>query len=296
MLGSSPRIRGKSGQLQTATSGVRIIPANTGKIEGATRIVTEMGDHPREYGENRLPPGSHTATAGSSPRIRGKYTLHNRRSDAARIIPANTGKISPKPSLMLPHTDHPREYGENAPRTCKQVISPGSSPRIRGKSYFRVKTEFMQRIIPANTGKIHPIRVKTRPRRDHPREYGENPAFRLGFSQLMGSSPRIRGKCGRSRGRAVGIRIIPANTGKMKLNGIANGLGGDHPREYGENWNTGVLRIGFSGSSPRIRGKCHVVAEVSPGDGIIPANTGKIRCHWYALRCDQDHPREYGEN
>ena len=51
------------------------------------------GDHPREYGENRIPYGDVIMRPGPSPRIRGE--LFNGLASAAETgtIPANTGRI-----------------------------------------------------------------------------------------------------------------------------------------------------------------------------------------------------------
>ena len=52
---------------------------------------------------------------------------------------------------------------------------------------------------------------------------------------------------------------------------------GDHPREYGENHVAYPADHPNTGSSPRIRGKCIDQLTKANLDGIIPANTGKIR-------------------
>ena len=111
---------------------------------------------------------------------------------------------------------------------------------------------------------------------DHPREYGENPSPRTPTRPTPG--------------------IIPANTGKIVGTGAGLTRLGDHPREYGENFNHGRRSTKVHGSSPRIRGKCATVSLKAPTRGIIPANTGKIRCGRPRMRGFRDHPREYGEN
>ena len=52
-LGSSPRIRGESVCGSAFPRITRIIPANTGRILPAIVFTHLIGDHPREYGENR---------------------------------------------------------------------------------------------------------------------------------------------------------------------------------------------------------------------------------------------------
>ena len=70
----------------------------------------------------------------------------------------------------------------------------------------------------------------------------------------------------------------------------------DHPREYGENRCSWPIPVCASGSSPRIRGEYSAGLVFGSWKGIIPANTGRMRC-WSALTFScRDHPREYGEN
>ena len=192
--------------------------------------------------------------------------------------------------------DHPCEYGENFQISTVLMEFKGSSPRIRGKSAMHSQTRHMSGIIPANTGKM---RISVRcvmVSRDHPREYGENGTVVQTGAASGGSSPRIRGKWWRSQRGWPLVGIIPANTGKIICIGTGIPVSRDHPREYGENGAGFDENILPKGSSPRIRGKCHLWWPGDIAPGIIPANTGKIpypRAHptgyW-------DHPREYGEN
>ena len=70
----------------------------------------------------------------------------------------------------------------------------------------------------------------------------------------------------------------------------------DHPREYGENYTGANAKVQFRGSSPRIRGKWIAAVRLLLPCRIIPANTGKMGAPNKLIRCDRDHPREYGEN
>ena len=71
-----------------------------------------------------------------------------------RIIPANTGRISPASQWGDDIWDHPREYGENQITSHHRLDQLGSSPRIRGESTGSVDGASLDRIIPANTGRI----------------------------------------------------------------------------------------------------------------------------------------------
>ena len=74
LLGSSPRIRGKSPATWFSHGHCGIIPANTGKIYVYVNKGGTTRDHPREYGENLRIREQGWDYPGSSPRIRGKST------------------------------------------------------------------------------------------------------------------------------------------------------------------------------------------------------------------------------
>ena len=90
--GSSPRVRGKRGELPVHRTLLRIIPARAGQtcILGANGV--PRPDHPRACGANR--PYGHAAleNAGSSPRVRGKRCRTCRCTGLHRIIPARAGQ------------------------------------------------------------------------------------------------------------------------------------------------------------------------------------------------------------
>ena len=71
--------------------------------------------------------------AGSSPRVRGKFSERRTSEEIPGLIPARAGKIRPRTPPPTPPPAHPRACGENrAPGTCLTAM-PGSSPRVRGK-------------------------------------------------------------------------------------------------------------------------------------------------------------------
>ena len=133
--GSSPRIRGECLFHALCTLLLRIIPANTGRMRCWSALTFSCRDHPREYGENELPPHIFRRMMGPSPRIRGKCRLVKRSMRLMGTIPANTGKMAKK----------------NTPSSA----SRGPSPRIRGKSKRATLVIDKVGTIPANTGKIH---------------------------------------------------------------------------------------------------------------------------------------------
>ena len=156
--------------------------------------------------------------------------------------------------------DHPREYGENWFGARAGLSTTGSSPRIRGEYDIMIFPHEHVRIIPANTGRILVAPSATPLTWDHPREYGENSLTSNFDGGRPGSSPRIRGEYAGILYHGSFHRIIPANTGRMVWACCRSSLARDHPREYGENRSASSMNARSRGSSPRIRGECHIAS------------------------------------
>ncbi len=70
--GSSPRMRGKQGNVHRMPAHWRIIPAHAGQTPELCYPSRDSPDHPRACGANSLRATSAFITSGSSPRMRGK--------------------------------------------------------------------------------------------------------------------------------------------------------------------------------------------------------------------------------
>ena len=253
-------------------------------------------DHPREYGENKWVADNVVHLVGPSPRIRGELARGEKALCHVRTIPANTGRIVPRGLFLRGLRDHPREYGENVLSFAQWGDHEGPSPRIRGESRPHPVGGAQDGTIPANTGRITQVHIRTGRTWDHPREYGENTTRQTHSGCCLGPSPRIRGEYRQPHLRLCPPRTIPANTGRIESTAPGCTGTGDHPREYGENVTGWVVHSLRDGPSPRIRGESYAVTRSSICGGTIPANTGRMHGveRWIPLH--RDHPREYGEN
>ena len=85
---------------------------------------------------------------------------------------------------------------------------------MRGKPLNRCVHWGFARIIPARAGQTSKPRHSHRQKTDHPRACGANPMFDHSNDDLIGSSPRVRGKRPSHRNGTVRRRIIPARAGQ----------------------------------------------------------------------------------
>ena len=213
-LGSSPRVRGKPGR-PTAISFMRgLIPACAGKTRCHDRSPLIPRAHPRVCGENTTSPSASAATAGSSPRVRGKLLGACGVINENGLIPACAGKTTQGAPSQSDSWAHPRVCGENRKRIPCRPWGIGSSPRVRGKPSGSTWDWARPRLIPACAGKTRKHRLKHDRHWAHPRVCGENSIVSAPTSRIEGSSPRVRGKLRNRRRPPRNLGLIPACAGK----------------------------------------------------------------------------------
>ena len=275
LAGSSPRGRGKrkATDLPVVTNG--LIPARAGKTgqclgecgdggliparAGKTRVPVGCHDqaeaHPRAGGENSLRLESAAWSPGSSPRGRGKREGGHPGLARGGLIPARAGKTRARPGRVRRPWAHPRAGGENSAPASAVLIAVGSSPRGRGKPHRGVPDRSGTGLIPARAGKTGAPPVVVLENRAHPRAGGENLRLAEEGMDVLGSSPRGRGKLGVAREPVSVEGLIPARAGKTTRQLDQAATGEAHPRAGGENsWLPSDTSTTL-GSSPRGRGK-----------------------------------------
>ncbi len=190
--------------------------------------------HPRECGEHSGVAGSPTSTGGSSPRVRGAYSVMYGTMGFARLIPASAGSMQATQLGSNPSRAHPRECGEHMrPRRSGRLVR-GSSPRVRGAWQFGFRQVAQLRLIPASAGSIQRqknIRIK---KRAHPRECGEHYKRNVLPVLTRGSSPRVRGAFNILGAGLGGLGLIPASAGSIPDRWWKSDYQWAHPRECGE--------------------------------------------------------------
>ena len=294
--GSSPRMRGKLGHVHDRAGEARIIPAHAGQTFRRSASCTRWPDHPRACGANACATSSDISRSGSSPRMRGKLELRKQPDGRVRIIPAHAGQTPTSPSEAPATSDHPRACGANPLSLSHRAVTPGSSPRMRGKLAGHAIIHGGCRIIPAHAGQTDPASAPTPITSDHPRACGANSDSEPEITRLNGSSPRMRGKHRGTGQPDRPVRIIPAHAGQTQTRVYMILPNTDHPRACGANIPMVLGIDAFRGSSPRMRGKLPRPFWRPSGARIIPAHAGQTR-PWSGSQCwKTDHPRACGAN
>ena len=254
------------------------------------------GAHPRACGENAQCSPRGWDRCGSSPRVRGKPEPRDDRRGVGGLIPARAGKTRRTTLAPGPPGAHPRACGENAWLNSSAVISPGSSPRVRGKRRQDRARRCNLRLIPARAGKTlrGPSTALWHPA--HPRACGENRHECGDGEDLLGSSPRVRGKRSSIQASCSSSRLIPARAGKTKTSPQPGPGGTAHPRACGENRRSCTRRPPEPGSSPRVRGKQRWRFRQCQHSRLIPARAGKTGPPARPRGRPAAHPRACGEN
>ena len=196
MVGTSPRTRGKLCYPAGKPDDTGNIPAHAGKTRKIAILAADIEEHPRARGENQNASPDIPATAGTSPRTRGKPELTDITQTGMRNIPAHAGKTFHYRVVPAENQEHPRARGENVTVACDYIAHT--------------------RNIPAHAGKTIMPNVIHIALEEHPRARGENKSTNLAPSSQNGTSPRTRGK--RQPGALAWSHPgnIPAHAGKTE--------------------------------------------------------------------------------
>ena len=153
-----------------------------------------------------------------------------------------------------------------------------------------------QGIIPAYAGSTsHNLNAKAS-ERDHPRVCGEHFYMDICAQLDGGSSPRMRGARARLRVCLGGMGIIPAYAGSTRPSRLSPSRWRDHPRVCGEHTPPRLRVVGWTGSSPRMRGARKAKSSNKKAGGIIPAYAGSTHELFSEAVPVWDHPRVCGEH
>ena len=274
-VGSSPRVRGTRLNHVAANPRRRFIPACAGNASNTRWIMAGSSVHPRVCGERCSADVKPICAPGSSPRVRGTRLPPAARGRWCRFIPACAG-----------NAHH---------RGGRGRMAWGSSPRVRGTLAGTPTYRLMERFIPAcagNASSPNTLRCSTSV---HPRVCGERLSPLPYLLSDCGSSPRVRGTRGGSRGETRRSRFIPACAGNAPLAAIDDLGIPVHPRVCGERLPFTLQSRQFYGSSPRVRGTQLTADGATVAVRFIPAcagnaTSGFVIWLWWAV-----HPRVCGE-
>jgi len=177
-----------------------------------------------------------------------------------------------------------------------RVISPGSSPRLRGTQPQDNPVLGRFRFIPAPAGNTCWFSQRSRMMTVHPRACGEHSGTIAIWLPTIGSSPRLRGTLDANGVAEVTVRFIPAPAGNTPPDRRRRLLGTVHPRACGEHKGV-LLRVKVViGSSPRLRGTLPRLVGRHHQARFIPAPAGNTPAPIPCSRISPVHPRACGEH
>ena len=132
-IGSSPRVRGRRGEVGVDVVHVGLIPAGAGQTSNKWVTFDARTAHPRGCGADIGDIKRRWPDVGSSPRVRGR-----RRSDQAvdatgRLIPAGAGQTGAGVVSDSGSGAHPHGCGADRTKHRPNGSTSGSSPRVRGR-------------------------------------------------------------------------------------------------------------------------------------------------------------------
>jgi len=171
---------------------------------------------------------------GSSPCVRGTFSINDSSEYIFRFIPVRTGNIHQIPLALIQISVHPRAYGEHHGIIGNNTGVNGSSPCVRGTYKLGLTKRDVRRFIPVRTGNIECNTGKSPLQTVHPRAYGEHQSVICDRIQYFGSSPCVRGTSLPRKIQLLQTRFIPVRTGNILSGCICAVSLSVHPRAYGE--------------------------------------------------------------
>ena len=213
-----------------------------------------------------------------------------------RFIPARGGNTSNTNRADSHKTVHPRVCGEHHALSDAELLSVGSSPRVRGTRPQPQSIDWTDRFIPACAGNTTIGDIQQSRFSVHPRVCGEHIITRTDEPAIYGSSPRVRGTPGEGRVRVQIDRFIPACAGNTSSRTSRPHRPPVHPRVCGEHPLSASGPDPQRGSSPRVRGTQGRRILVLPVKRFIPACAGNTRPPSTVSHLPSVHPRVCGEH
>ena len=247
------------------------------------------------YGETRPCQRQRAGRRGLSPHVRGNPGMTFDATTRQRSIPACTGKPARRARASTEPGVYPRMYGEPPFDVLRFPFQVGLSPHVRGNLFGAPGAGKSLGSIPACTGKPATSLRVSMPAAVYPRMYGETSIAMLQANGPRGLSPHVRGNLLNVSSTWVGVRSIPACTGKPA--GVCAAAAGArvYPRMYGETQRMAPAKDRGMGLSPHVRGNQRVARGSKTRRGSIPACTGKPPGPRSGAVRAEVYPRMYGE-
>ena len=152
----------------------------------------------------------------------------------ARLIPARAGNTSRRRARSRRASAHPRSRGEHTQPAILRSGRVGSSPLARGTQLNALKSEAVERLIPARAGNTTGSESTAALCAAHPRSRGEHCRAVTTTAPGFGSSPLARGTLRLFRKVALCVRLIPARAGNTRIELMLMRGNPAHPRSRGE--------------------------------------------------------------
>ncbi len=253
--GGSPRVRGRLRSLRHPQHRARRIPACAGPTLDLLPDGRLVGEDPRVRGADPTASRYGSTCGGRSPRARGRRARASGGGGGGRKIPACAGPTVRFGPVRAPRSEDPRVRGADDHCYAMTLAKRGRSPRARGRREDGGPEPGHHRKIPACAGPTRRRRRRSGPRPEDPRVRGADALSSASESQVVGRSPRARGRHGRRRSTPPVRRKIPACAGPTPL-GWSGGRGlEEDPRVRGADGRRTHPADSGRGRSPRARGR-----------------------------------------
>ena len=172
--GSSPRMRGTRVDCADRSTPVGLIPTYAGNT-CLIKLSSGRGwAHPHVCGEHRRLARPVSASAGSSPRMRGTLLIVAAQKYGIGLIPTYAGNTKHRTVRTDPRRAHPHVCGEHRDWHSASPRAGGSSPRMRGTPDFSFSWLRTLGLIPTYAGNTPSTHPRLKQAWAHPHVCGEH--------------------------------------------------------------------------------------------------------------------------
>ena len=255
--GSSPRVRSRRLCRQVPQHARRIISACAEQTCRISAAVSLNGDHLRVCGADDYTFDMEPTGQGSSPRVRSRRKEVSRAGLGDGIISACAEQTEYGGASSREDGDHLRVCGADSATAITNMITTGSSPRVRSRRPCNCATTCNPGIISACAEQTMGARTSPCRRGDHLRVCGADYISDDDISPRLGSSPRVRSRPAIQTIAPILAGIISACAEQTGTQMSYSHITTDHLRVCGADNVTGYEPPRIVGSSPRVRSRPH---------------------------------------
>ncbi len=293
--GCSPLARGWSPQRLASRHGRVVLPARAGMVPSSATPTGPDWSAPRSRGDGPLAHRPQPVSTGCSPLARGWSPGPQILQPRGDVLPARAGMVRHRWQLrdLLHSAPRSRGDGPTAWNTIRPYIA--CSPLARGWSPGPQILQPRGDVLPARAGMVRHRWQLRDLLHSAPRSRGDGPTAWNTIRPYIACSPLARGWSQDHRGRRLGVEVLPARAGMVRLVPETVASVDGAPRSRGDGPVPRSFHANTTECSPLARGWSRVRPGAHRPARVLPARAGMVPRQHPCPRRSRRAPRSRGD-